>query len=82
MMHPAAGPESPATPPDPESYSDEIRQEIAITLGQTPPGEWAQLGLCPGRFGCPYATVEEAIAAGVEEHFCIGCRVIHLYRPA
>lgn len=62
MMHPAADPESSATPPDPESYSDEVRQEIAITLGQRPPGEWAQLALCPGRFGCPYATAEEATA--------------------
>ncbi len=63
-------------------YSDDVRQEIGITLNVTPPGEWAQLALCPGRFGCPYATTEEAIAAGVEEHFCPGCRVIHLYRPA
>lgn len=67
--------------PELPDYSAEIRQEISITLGETPPGEWAQLGLCPGPFGCPYATAEEAIAAGVEEHFCAGCRVIHLYRP-
>ena len=79
-MHKARDPNcsAPSRRPD---YSDAIRQEISITLNQTPPGEWAQLGLCPGRFGCPYASTEEAIAAGVEEHFCPSCRVIHLYRP-
>lgn len=62
-------------------YSPEVLEEIRITLDLTPPGEWAELGLCPGRFGCPYGTTEEALAAGVEEHFCDGCRVIILYRP-
>jgi hypothetical protein len=81
MMQPASG-STPSGAPDPEDYADEVRQEIAITLAETAPGEWAQLALCPGRFGCPYASAEEAIAAGVEEHFCVGCRVIHLYRPA
>ena len=80
-MHRESEPDSPA-PSRGQDYSDGIRQEIALTLNETPPGEWAQLALCPGRFGCPYATTEEAIAAGVEEHFCPGCRVIHLYRPA
>ena len=79
-MHQARNPNSAALSGLPD-YSAEIRQEISITLSETPPGEWAQLGLCPGPFGCPYATTEEAIAAGVQEHFCTGCRVIHLYRP-
>ncbi|HUZ12116.1 MAG TPA: hypothetical protein VMU93_04595 [Caulobacteraceae bacterium] len=71
-----------ASPPRRPDYSKEVLDEIAITLGATPPGEWAELALCPGPFGCPYATAEEAVAAGVEDHFCPGCRVIHLYRPA
>ncbi len=62
-------------------YSNEVREEIAATLASTPPGEWAQLALCPGPYGCPYSTTEEAIAAGAETDFCAGCRVIHLYRP-
>jgi hypothetical protein len=81
MMHSASSQE-PSPAPDPEDYTDEIRREIALTLSETAPGEWAQLALCPGRFGCPYASTEEAIAAGVEEHFCPGCRVVHIYRPA
>jgi hypothetical protein len=81
MMLPASCSNASA-PPEPEDYCDDVRQEIAITLAETAPGEWAQLAFCPGRFGCPYATAEEAIAAGVEEHFCVGCRVIHLYRSA
>lgn len=65
-------------PPD---YSNEVREEIAATLAVTPPGEWAELALCPGPYGCLYSTAEEALAAGVETDFCPGCRVIHLYRP-
>lgn len=63
------------------TYSQEVRQELGLLLSETPPGEWGQLGLCPGPFGCPFQTEEEAIAAGVQEHFCPSCRVIHVYNP-
>lgn len=62
-------------------YPPEVREELGLLLSATPPGEWGQLGLCPGPFGCPFETEEEAIAAGVQEHFCQGCRVIHVYSP-
>ena len=67
---------------DPTRYSDTVRHEIADLLAATPPGEWAELALCPGDYGCPYRTEAEARAAGVAEDFCPSCRVIHLYRPA
>ena len=73
---------SPPRCPGERDYSEETRREISITLDMTPPGEWAELALCPGLFGCPYSTTEAALADGVEENFCPGCRVIHLYRLA
>ena len=62
-------------------YSGWVRIEIAATLNDTRPGEWGELGLCPGPYGCPYPTTKEALADGVEEHFCSSCRVIRVYRP-
>jgi hypothetical protein len=72
-----------AQPPCPSErdYSDQVRREIKITRNMAEPGEWAELALCPGLFGCPYTTTEEAIADGVEDDFCRGCRIIHIYRP-
>jgi hypothetical protein len=67
---------------DPPNYSPEVLAAIASTLNRTPPGEWADLALCPGPYGCPYVSTEAALADGVEEHFCPACRVIELYRPA
>jgi hypothetical protein len=64
------------------NYSGEIREEIALTLTETPPGEWAELALCPGDYGCPYDSEEAAVADGVRETFCPACRVIRLYRSA
>lgn len=63
-------------------YSEEVRAELALCLADLEPGEWGELALCPGPFGCPYETHEEAIEAGVERDFCDGCRVIHCYRPS
>lgn len=74
--------DEPSIPFSPTDYSDFVRQEIAETLNQTRPGEWSELGLCPGPFGCPYRTLEDALADGVEENFCPSCRIIRLYRPA
>jgi hypothetical protein len=62
-------------------YNLEVRQELGLLLSETPPGEWGELGLCPGPYGCPFETEEEAIAAGVKETFCPGCRVIRVYKP-
>jgi hypothetical protein len=64
-----------------EDYSVEIRDEIALTLNATPRGEWAELALCPGPFGCPCPTRNDFLPAGVEPAACDSCRVIHLYRP-
>lgn len=36
------------------NYSEEIREELRALLTDVPPGEWGQLGLCPGRFGCTF----------------------------
>jgi (p)ppGpp synthase/HD superfamily hydrolase len=66
---------------DNPDYSPEIREELRELLKETPPGEWGELALCPGPFGCPFATEEAAISAGVQETFCGGCRVIHVYGP-
>ena len=65
-----------------DDYGLEIRGEIALTLNATPPGEWAELALCPGPFGCPCPTRNNNLAEGVEATACDGCRVIHLYRPS
>jgi hypothetical protein len=62
-------------------YSAEVREELGRLLSDTPAGEWGQLGLCPGPFGCPFETEAQAIAAGVREHFCPSCRIIHAYKP-
>ncbi len=62
-------------------YGPEIRKELSLLLNDTAPGEWGELGLCPGPYGCPFETDEEAIAAGVQENFCSSCRVIEIYRP-
>jgi (p)ppGpp synthase/HD superfamily hydrolase len=63
-------------------YSPGVREELQLLLTDTPPGEWGELGLCPGPFGCPFANEQAAIDAGVRETFCPGCRVIRAYRPA
>jgi hypothetical protein len=65
-----------------DDYDLEIREEIALTLNVTPPGEWAELALCPGHWGCPCPTRNDDLPPGVEPTACEGCRVIHLYRPA
>ena len=62
-------------------YSDEIREELGLLLTDTPPGEWGELGLCPGPYGCLFGSEAEAVAAGVREHFCPDCRVIRVYKP-
>lgn len=64
-----------------DDYSDEIREEIALTLAATPPGEWAELALCPGPFGCLEPTRNDALADGEAPTACPDCRVIRLYRP-
>ena len=63
-------------------YEDWVREGIAETLNATPSGEWAELALCPGAFGCPCPTRNDDLPEGVEPTACDGCRVIHLYRPA
>lgn len=69
-------------PLDIPDYSTEIREELSQLLADTTPGEWGELGLCPGPYGCPFKTEAEALAAGALEDFCPSCRVIHVYRPA
>ena len=64
-----------------DDYGVEIRDEIALTLNATPPGEWAELALCPGPYGCPCPTRNDNLAEQVEAKACDSCRVIHLYRP-
>jgi len=62
-------------------YCAEVRAEIAATLNATPPGDWAELALCPGPFGCPWDSEAEAAQVGGRLGLCDDCRVIHLYRP-
>ena len=56
--------------PDLPDYNAEILEELGLLLTQTPPGEWGELGLCPGPFGCPFETEELAIAAGARQQRC------------
>ena len=64
-----------------DDYSAGVREEIALTLEVTPPGEWAELAFCPGPFGCPCLVPFDELAPDGRSA-CDGCRVIHLYRPA
>lgn len=62
-------------------YPAWLRRELASLIAELDAGQWGELGVCPGPFGCPYATEAEARAAGVAEgQFCGGCRVILVYR--
>jgi hypothetical protein len=62
-------------------YDEAVRADIAELLNETPSGEWAELALCPGPYGCPCPTRNDNLPPGVEPTACEGCRVIHLYRP-
>lgn len=60
-------------------YSDTIRDHMAATLNDTPPGEWAELSICPGPYGCPLG--EPDTPPDLDGPCgCADCRVIHLYR--
>ena len=63
-----------------DDYDEEVRQEIALCLSDTPPGCWGEIAFCPGPFGCLVETEEEARAAGVGEDFPPCCRVVRVYR--
>lgn len=61
---------------------DWLRHELAELMAQLDPGEWGELGVCPGPFGCLFSSDEERLAHGVMVgNFCDGCRVIRIYRP-
>ena len=63
-------------------YDPEVRHEINLTLQATLPGEWGELALCPGPYGCPpWGHEHSGVTQGGEEMFCSGCRIIRIYRP-
>jgi len=66
----------------PSDYPPWLRREMAQLMEDLEPGAWGRLGVCPGPYGCPFSSDEEAIASGVlEGNFCMGCRVVEVYRP-
>ena len=50
-----------------------VRKSVDAISNGLEVGEWHELDLCPGPYGCPFDDVGEAVAAGLEGHRCESC---------
>jgi hypothetical protein len=61
-------------------YDPDLRADIGRCVGDLAPGEWGELVICPGPYGCAaeheFGRPRDAEAVEV----CSTCRIIHLYR--
>lgn len=60
-------------------YDADLRREISACIAELAPGEWGELAICPGPFGC-LGDIELGDGPRAEIEHCSACRVIHLYR--
>jgi hypothetical protein len=50
-----------------------VRNSVDAISGSLEVGEWYELDLCPGPYGCPFDDIGEAVAAGLDGHRCESC---------